>query len=208
MKWNYFLRGLGVGIIMSTLILCISYRTSQSGRSVVEQAKELGMVFPEGTQPPETVPSVLPSSEPSPEVQKPDPVGSGAGVTGTVTNEPDPTRMPEAAKPPEPTKIPQPSKTPQPAKTPKPTDKPTPTRKPRPTKKPVSADGSIQFKVRGGLLSSTVAREMREAGVISNDKKFDEYLEKNGYAKKIREGKYNIPKGASYEQIARIITRS
>ena len=46
MKLKYFLRGLGVGMVVTALVLCIAYRNSSSGKSVVEQAKELGMVFP------------------------------------------------------------------------------------------------------------------------------------------------------------------
>lgn len=50
MKLKYFLRGLGVGMVVTALVLCIAYRNSSSGKSVVEQAKELGMVFPAGNQ--------------------------------------------------------------------------------------------------------------------------------------------------------------
>ena len=49
MKLKYFLRGLGVGMVVTALVLCIAYRNSSSGKSVVEQAKELGMAFPQGT---------------------------------------------------------------------------------------------------------------------------------------------------------------
>ena len=45
-----------------------------------------------------------------------------------------------------------------------------------------------------------------EAGIIKSDKALDDYLEKSGYATEIRAGTYFIPKGAGYEEIARIIT--
>ena len=63
------------------------------------------------------------------------------------------------------------------------------------------------FEVREGLLSSSVAQEMRKAGIIKSADDFDEYLEKTGMARKICAGKYKIPKGAGYEEIAKIITR-
>jgi cell division protein YceG involved in septum cleavage len=63
------------------------------------------------------------------------------------------------------------------------------------------------FVVRSGLLSSSVAREMEEAGVIDDADAFDEFLEKNGYGKQVRSGTYKIPKDADYETIAKIITR-
>lgn len=197
MKYKYFLRGLGTGIILSALILCISYRTSKSDENVVDQAKELGMVFPEGTQAPQQLEEIISTDTPVPAQSS-----SGAGVTGHET-------VPEGA---DKTDTPVPTTKPDPPKkteTPQKTNKPKKTVKPVSTKKPESVKGAgVNFKVRGGLLSSTVAREMKEAGILQNDKKFDEYLVNNGYATKIREGTYRIPVGASYAEIAKIITRS
>ena len=50
MKMRYFLRGLGVGVLLATLLLCISYRGQNSENSIIKQAKELGMQFPEKTR--------------------------------------------------------------------------------------------------------------------------------------------------------------
>ncbi len=197
MKLTYFLRGLGVGILLAALALCISYR-SNPGEStdVVEQAKKLGMVFPKGTQEPPTV-SILPtetvSATPVPTIQPTiSAVGSGAGVTGE-----------ETAQPPQP-----PQQTQQPVQ---PTTVPTEAAPPATEKvadsgkKPDSS--GKKFTVRGGLTSTTVAREMEEAGIIDSAEAMDEYMEKNGFSRKIRAGVYTIPKGASYAQIARIITK-
>ena len=49
MKMRYFLRGLGVGVLLATLLLCMSYRGQNSENSIIKQAKELGMQFPEKT---------------------------------------------------------------------------------------------------------------------------------------------------------------
>lgn len=214
MKLKYFLRGLGTGIILTALILCISYRSGKSSESVVDQAKELGMVFPEGTQPPDTFPEEtgLPEDTGSPSAtaegtnlpatQKPnrkDKISSsGAGVMGTeettdkteskTTSKPEDTDKPEKTKKPKSTVSPEKTVTPMASST-------------------SQKEDVINFEVRSGLLSSTVAREMKEAGIIQNDEKFDEYLEKNGYSKSIKEGTYKITKGASYSDIAKIITR-
>lgn len=195
MKLKYFLRGLGTGILLTALILCVNNRNSSSGKDVVEQAKELGMVFPKGTEKP--VDALLPTS--SPQSATPTPkqdkkiVASGAGVTGEggETEKQGETKKPDDA---EKSGAPQstPTVTPQAAKK---------------SAKPKKVTNGREFTVRGGLLSSSVAREMKEAGIINNADAFDEYLEKSGNAKKVRAGTYKIPKGASYEQIARIITR-
>lgn len=162
MKLKYFLRGLGTGLIITALVLCITYRKSNAGVDVVERAKELGMVFPESTEtPPEE--TVVPEETPAPTVgeeptetpaQTVAPVASGAGVS--------------SAK---------------------------------------SGGKRQSFTVRGGLLSSSVARELKKAGIIDDADAFDDYLEESGYGRKIIAGNYKIPKNASYEQIAKIITK-
>ncbi len=192
MKLKYFLRGLGVGIIVTTLILCFVYRKNNARVNVVEQAKKMGMVFPEETeepaeetvQPDVTVPPATPevTAEPAPVAEHTEPpVPSGAGVQGGT---------PEA------------------------TDTPAPTDKPKDKKKSPASGTSAKknkksktFTVRSGLLSSSVAREMKEAGIIDDVDAFDEYMEQSGNSRKIITGTYKIPKGASFEEIAKIITR-
>lgn len=158
---KYFLRGLGVGIVLTALVFSIGYRVNAPKQNVVEQAKELGMVFPEGT----AVPVVV-TEQPARETQ--------AQETPTQT-EPATTRPKQSEKP-------------------------------QNTPKSEEDIKGTRFTVRGGLLSSSVAREMMEAGIIKSDKALDDYLEKSGYATEIRAGTYFIPKGAGYEEIARIIT--
>lgn len=181
MKFQYFLRGLGVGIVLAAIVLCITYRTDGNGSvDVVEEAKKLGMVFPEGTQAPENKQdSVLtPTSEPA-ATDEPgsSETASGAGVTGDAGTEPENRETPE------------------------------PTAKPAKKEKSSSGKDTIKFTVRSGLLSSSVAREMKKAGIIKDVDDFDQYLEESGYSRKIRSGTYSIPSGASYEEIAKIITR-
>lgn len=210
MKLKYFLRGLGTGILLTALILCINYRTNSSGQDVVEQAKKLGMVFPEGTAKPadeELLPTAAPETAAPTAKADAKPAASGAGVTGEEPGQAAKTQAPEAGNAPTVT----PNAT---AQTPRPTARSTPKpavrSTPKPTKKPsgtTTTKGGRKFTVRGGLLSSSVAREMKEAGIIQNADAFDEFLEKSGNARKVRAGTYRIPVGASYEEIARIITR-
>lgn len=57
MKVKYFLRGLGIGIFITALILGISYNNKLSDDSVITRAKMLGMDFdnePEVTDAPQT----------------------------------------------------------------------------------------------------------------------------------------------------------
>ena len=162
MKMRYFLRGLGVGVLLATLLLCISYRGQNSENSIIKQAKELGMQFPEKT--PDTL--IQPSA-----------TGQAVAVQ---------------------------SKKPVRTKTPDSTAAQKATKEPKETQKPSGKTRS--FTVRSGLLSSSVSRELKEAGFIKDSDKFDHYLEKSGLAKKLIAGDYKIPVGASQEEVARIIT--
>lgn len=173
MKIKWFLRGLGVGIVLTALLLCVTYRASQKNNNVIRQAKELGMVFPETKEEEKT------ADELANEVKQDD--VSGGAVSGTVV------------------------------------DVKTEEEKKKEDRINDSKD-DIQnasryhkdkksFVVRSGLLSSSVSREMEEAGIIENADEFDEYLEKKGYARQVRSGTYKIPVGADFETIAKIITR-
>lgn len=158
MKIKFFLRGLGAGIVLTALILCVGYRINSPEQNIVEEAKLLGMVFPEGTAAPV---ALSPRPEASASVRSQSPLPS----KGTV----------------------------------KPADVGGHSAKP-------SQVRGTRFTVRSGLLSSSVAREMMEAGIIKSDKVLDDYLEKSGYAREIQSGTYFIPAGSTYEDIARIIT--
>lgn len=172
MKTRFFLRGLGAGIILTALILCVGYRINAPEQNIVEEAKKLGMVFPEGTSVPVTVSQQPGDAVP---IETAAPVNTAAVPAGTAAANNSvgkaPTNSVGAGK--------------------------------------KGQSGKVQgtrFTVRGGLLSSSVAREMMEAGIIKSDKVLDDLLEKSGYAREIQAGTYFIPAGSTYEDIARIIT--
>ena len=62
------------------------------------------------------------------------------------------------------------------------------------------------FTISKGMYSHDVADLCESIGLVENAKDFDRYLIQNGYASNIRINRYEIPVGASYEDIARIIT--
>lgn len=64
----------------------------------------------------------------------------------------------------------------------------------------------VKITVQGGDGSMTVARKLKEAGVVSDILAYDKFLCRNGYDKKICTGTHEIPVGASDEEIAKIIT--
>lgn len=67
---------------------------------------------------------------------------------------------------------------------------------------------TITVTVQRGDSSVRVSRELAAAGVVKSAKDFDQYLCENGYDKRISVGSFEIPSGATYEEIAKIITKS
>ncbi|WP_157668725.1 hypothetical protein [Lachnoclostridium phytofermentans] len=65
---------------------------------------------------------------------------------------------------------------------------------------------TITLVIKSGMFSHHVADLCKTLGLVEDAKEFDSYLIKNGYAGKIRTNRYEIPVGASYEDIAGLIT--
>lgn len=60
--------------------------------------------------------------------------------------------------------------------------------------------------INSGDGSYTVAKKLENVGVVSSAATFDTFLCQNGYDKRLRTGTFSIPTDASDEQIARIVT--
>ncbi|MCM1134810.1 MAG: hypothetical protein NC400_04460 [Clostridium sp.] len=67
--------------------------------------------------------------------------------------------------------------------------------------------GSVTIQVESGEGSFIVCQKLEDAGLIPLASAFDRYLYENGYDKRINVGTYEIPVGATPEEIARIIAR-
>lgn len=65
----------------------------------------------------------------------------------------------------------------------------------------------IIISVVGGNGSETVSQRLFEAGLVNSSVDYNRFLIENGYAKRLRPGNHEIPEGATYEEIARILCR-
>lgn len=204
-----FLQGLGLGLLIAAIVMGISSRGGAgANESVVERAKELGMVFPQGTEEPgKNEADKLLDDEDEQDTATGAAV-KGAGVGGDST---------DAESTEEPEKTTAPSEKPKSSKSPKSTVKPSKTSEPTtnpdrnadadPSKiKHLEKGTKVKFKVRSGLLSSSVARELQEAGIIDDQWEFDHYIVRHGYGDSIIAGTYELKAGDSYANIAKIIT--
>lgn len=65
---------------------------------------------------------------------------------------------------------------------------------------------TVPFTIVGGEGSNTVGNKLQQAGLVDNGSRFNRYLEDNNYDNVIQPGTYSIPKGSTYEEVAQIIT--
>ena len=198
MKLKYYLRGLGIGILITTVILSLAGvgRKNMTDEEVVKRAKELGMVE-------STLLSDLPDQTKAEEVRPTETETSLQPETSEQENSAEPeTSEPETL---EPEVSPEPEES---ASTPE-----TPV---APEETPVSpGDGNpdtpagetVTLVIGRGESSTTVSKNLKKAGIVEDAAAFDRFLCNNGYDKKIITGTYEIPYGASEEEIAKIITR-
>lgn len=223
MKVKYYMRGVGVGIIL-TVIVCSfgnkDAKTAMSDSEIIAAAKQLGMVENDhdydlsvlkGTITPTPEPTMESEGTVTPEPTK--------GIEATVT--PEPTNGIEATVTPEPTKGIEATVTPEPTKgigvtvTPEPTKGLEATMTPDPTKEDEamgSQSTTIEedirsFAIKSGMGSEAVAKAVQESGLVADWEEFNRYLITEGYSSKIRTSNYSIAMGATYDEIAELITK-
>lgn len=202
MKLKYYLRGLGIGILVTTVILSLAGvgRKNMTDEEVVKRAKELGMVE-------STLLSDLPDQTKTDEVRPTEP---------EISLQPETSEPEESASTPETPAAPEETTTTQEAPAASEettTTQETPT---APEETPVSpedgnpdtpAGETVTLVIGRGESSTTVSKNLKKAGIVEDAAAFDRFLCNNGYDKKIITGTYEIPYGASEEEIAKIITR-
>ena len=185
MKLKYYLRGIGIGILVTTLIfmIVISIRKNDSGPQdgfVPEtESKTVAQVNKERQEDTQTA-LVDTETETAPpletETQQTQPF-EGAGLD--FQDMPDETEADEPetgeAAPDEPHVEPKPQE-------------------------------KIRVEISGGQYSDVVCKKLEEAGLVDNAKAFNDFLVQKDYDNSILPGVYEIPKGATYEEIAVLLT--
>lgn len=64
----------------------------------------------------------------------------------------------------------------------------------------------VRFEISGGEFSDVICRKLQEEGLISDAKEFNRFLIEKDYDNSILPGIYDIPKDATYEEIAVLLT--
>lgn len=212
LKLKYYLRGLGLGIVVTAVIMSItkSKDNKMTDEEIKARAKQLGMI--EST--------VLIESSPNEDndVQETDNNQANANVSDSDVQVDAIPQLPDAEVDTD-------------------TDKQDTQNDTEPTEDSVQdtqsdtepAENSVQeiqsdedptetgvpeatsefpkvIIISSGEGSYTVSKRLAELGVVESAADFDTYLCEHGYDKKIRAGTYTIPVGATDEQMAKIVT--
>lgn len=219
MKLKYYLRGLGIGMAVTALILGISFSDRQgqeaqtlTDEQIRERASELGMVDSSELTLAALQNSAQPQITREPEVTEESKLTADPETTTEpeataeleTTTEPKATTEPETMTDPEATVEPETMTEPETTAEPKMTTEPEATEELELTTAPEQSQTTITIKK--GSDSGSVSRMLYEAGLVENAKAFDNYLCNNGYSRSINPGIYEIAPGTSEEEIAKIIT--
>ena len=213
MKLKYYLRGLGIGMAVTALILGISFsgRQGQEAQTLTdeqirERASELGMMDSSKL----TLAALQNSAQPQPTMEPEVTEEPKLTADPETTTEPEATAEPETTTPREATAEPETTAEPKATAEPETTAELEMTTEPEATEEPelITAPEQSQttITIKKGSDSGSVSRMFYEAGLVENAKAFDNYLCNNGYSRSINPGIYEIAPGTSEEEIAKIIT--
>ncbi|MBR4413313.1 MAG: hypothetical protein IKS60_06840 [Lachnospiraceae bacterium] len=206
MNVKTYLKGIGVGIIVTSLILIIAgnMNNRMSDADVIKRAKELGMVEA----------SAVNQSNENIEETKVEETKETAEVSDAKENsaETSTTETTEDNKPvenntTEDTSI-NTSEDVKPDEASIPEDNTTDTSESNVTDDTASETASgetVKVEVRSGMSSESVSLAVKNAGLVEDDNEFNKYLCENGYDKKLRVGSFDIPSGSDFETISKYL---
>lgn len=189
MKLKYYLRGLGIGVIVTTIIMAIALgRKSEAltDAQIKERAAELGMVeenlIKDNNNVTATEDALTPGTQDAVDVAENDEqttIGSSSATNPTTTRTTTTTTTT--------------------------TKKTTTTTKA--TQAPVreeTDDGTyITIEIGASDWSNHVANKLEAAGLVESAADFDRYLIQNGYESIIASGTHRFKVGSTYEELAR-----
>lgn len=193
MKFKYYLRGCGIGILFTAIILMISFRSDKNQMTdsqVMERASELGMITPEETIP-ETENTQVAEPANTDEITKNsenDKIKDSESVSETEEKNTEelevvPDFDTEDDKKAESKKA----------------DKTSDSKK-------TQKDEKIVLEIKRGDVCRTIAENLATLGMVEDAEEFRKYMQKNGYDHQINVGSFELKKGMSYEEIAKTIT--
>lgn len=198
MKLKYYLRGLGIGIIVTTIILAISFSTrdvEMSDEEVIARARQLGMVMQEETEQNQAQETQTSESEHNmadvPETEQI--TADGTEISAEQLLEQVTESNTESATEEMPTENAQA------------TTEEMPVEDNKAASAGVKKEGTYRLLIKKGDVCRVVCEELAAAGVVSDAEQFRKYLFEIGYASMMSVGEYDIPYGLTSEEVAAVL---
>lgn len=195
MKLKYYLRGLGIGMAVTALILGIASGSTQDKKmtdeEILSRAKELGLVE-------RTVLSEISEQD---EEKKADVLNESVSE-GISDNGVQPETTPQSSESETSESQPVESESEEPEST-------EPESKDQVLDQPEGMSDekqTVSVEIVRGDSSVSVSRKLKEAGLIEDDLLYDRFLCENGYDKRIQAKVYEIPINATESEIAELIS--
>lgn len=204
MKRKYYMRGLGLGIIITCILFMIgiAFGNPMSDASVRRRARQLGMVDAQSASGDANSRTLKELQE---EEDRKDPSKSTSSTSTTVTTDPKTgqktttTTTKRQVSPGE--KRDDGKEDDDREKADNKKEKTEGTKKvSKTTTKP--SNSKVSVNISSGDTSDDVGRKLQSAGIVESGSDFNHYLEQNGYDRTIHSGTYSFEKGASYSSIA------
>ena len=190
MKLKYYLRGIGIGMIVTTVILMIAFSVHRerplSDDEIRERAAQLGMVMPEDLPVSDKLSDTEPSAQPgndkkeSGETSEEETEASDSDEKnnfGTSEGKMDDDESDSDAS-----------------------------SKDKEDKIKQQVIEQAEITIVGGEYSDDVCKKLKKAGIIEDADDFNKYLAEGGYDNLIQPGNYVIPLDADYDAIIKLIT--
>ena len=203
MKLKYYLRGLGIGIVVTALLMGYSNKNQAAEAAIQEQTQEeaadvlVNRVGEEVTTEAETV-SELNTVESTKEEQTISESQTEEETETTETAETETTTENESE-----------TETVETSEAEETTTEESSVAESTQQASSETITGyqrAVDITIARGDDSGTVARKLQSAGLVENASEYDAYLMQHGYDKKIRTGSVTIPLGATWQEIAEYIS--
>lgn len=192
MKFKYYLRGCGLGILVASIVLMVSFHSqnkTMDDTAVMERASELGMIMPEteivsteaDSQLPESGTQSTDTDFSSNKNQKQNTKDSQNKTDGSSQKEEKDTQMASDDK------------------TGSGNNKDTESKKKEDKKK---ESEEITVEIKKGEVCRQLAEELEQIGLVEDAETFRKYMQQIGYDDRIKVGTYTLKRGMTEKEIA------
>ena len=197
MKLKYYLRGMGIGIMITTLILIIAFSIHTNDTVQQEEPKQ------------EAASKTVAEAQNSTQIPMDTETETEPATEQNNAEQTDTQKTTEKQKENETSVVS--ASTEEKASEEKTTEQKTSETKSSEEKiseknTPAAATEKVRFEVGGGEYSDVICRRLLQAGLIDDADAFNKFLIQKDYDNLILPGVYDIPKGATYEEIAALLT--